>query len=92
MTELTLQSPVVVVTLRGPSHRGGTLKDPVVVTIEGRKFLSGISQSAKGNWSHGRRMHVALDEIAMLVEFESEEAHRRAGRAAHGIRRFFRRR
>lgn len=95
MTEMTLQSPVVVVTLRGPGYRGGTLKNPVVMTIEGHRFLSGTSLSARGHWSHGQRMHVALEEIAMMVEFESEEAHAakcaRARRAAYGIRRLFRR-
>lgn len=95
MAELTLQCTIVVVTLRGPGYRGGTLKDPVVMTIDGRKYLSGTSSSGKGHWSHGQRMHMALDEIASMVEFESEEAHAAkcsgARRAAHGIRRIFRR-
>ena len=90
MTELTLQSPVVALTLRGPNRSGGALKDAVVMTIEGRRFLSGVSLST-GNWTYGRRMHVALDEIAMMVEFDSEAAYAamRARRGSNVIRRLF---
>jgi hypothetical protein len=95
MTEISITSPVIVVTLRGPGSRGGTLKDPVIVTIDGSKFLSGTSLAGEGHWSQGQRMHIALDEIAMMVEFDSEDAHRARGRrarqTAYGIRHLFRR-
>ena len=93
MVEMSIKSPVVVVTLRGAGNHGGTLKDPVATTINGRQFLSGTSLSGEGYWSHGQRMHIALDEIAMIVEFESEVARnagrRRARRGSFGIRRLF---
>jgi hypothetical protein len=75
MAELTLQSSVVVVTLRGSVGRGGALKDPAFTTIGGRTFLSGVSVSGPSNWTYGQRMHFACDEIIQMVEFESEEAH-----------------
>jgi hypothetical protein len=77
--ELSLQSTVVVITLRGPRYYGGVLKDYSVTTLAGRSYLTGTAISREGHWAAGRRMHLACDEIATIVEFESEEAWRDGG-------------
>lgn len=94
MTELNLAAGIVVVNLRGPGNHGGVIRNPEIVSIDGCKFLTGIAHDARHSWSDGQRIHVALDEVGMMVEYKNVEEHEAkckwARRKANVIRRIFR--
>ncbi len=75
VSEISINAQIVIVGVRGPTNRGGTLKNPQITSIDGKKFLTGISQQGRGHWSDGQLMHVALDEISMITEFATEAEH-----------------
>ena len=75
MVDQSIVAPILVISLRGPGNRGGTLKVPRFTMIEGRRFISGICQNGSGHWSDGQPMHIAIDEVATIVEYASESEH-----------------
>ena len=90
MAERRIEGKIVAVYLRRENRNmpvGVTLRDPEVVSIGTREFLTGVSfLQNERHWAHGRRCHVAWDSVIAVYEFESEEAYRQA---PWGRRRWF---
>jgi hypothetical protein len=53
--------------------RGAALREPRILVIEGRKFLSGVAITPEGHWLSGHRCHIAWDEVEMIFEFTEDE-------------------
>lgn len=71
-----LACKVVLIYLINPPEEfagGIAVSDPEVVEKEGRKFVAGISPEGLNDWVSGLRISVAYDQIAHLIEFDSEE-------------------
>jgi hypothetical protein len=81
MREIALQGAILVVNMHG--KHGGVLKAPEVVTIGGRPFLTGIASYSQGNWANGQAMHLALDQVESIVEFQSEAEHLAKCKSVH---------
>lgn len=75
MTEWTIKSEIVVVNVRGPGRFGGVLRNPEIISIDGKKFISGISFRRDHSWSDEQREHIALDEVSLIVEFATVAEH-----------------
>jgi hypothetical protein len=74
--ERLLECKVALIYLISPPEEfagGIAVGDPQVVEMEGRKFVAGISPECLNDWASGLRISVALDQIAHLIEFDSEE-------------------
>jgi hypothetical protein len=71
-----LACKVVLIYLANPPEEfagGIAVGDPQVVELEGRKFVAGKSPEGLNDWVSGLRISVAFDQIAHLIEFDSEE-------------------
>jgi hypothetical protein len=71
-----LDCKVVLIYLINPPEEfagGIAVGGPEVIEKEGRKFVAGISPECLNDWVSGLRISVAYDQIAHLIEFDSEE-------------------
>ena len=93
--ESNLEAAVVVVYYKQSGKRldrGIALKNPRLVTLSGRVYLSGIAFRRDPWWNVGRQFYVALDEVHSFYSFDSEESHDEAWKLVPRrsvLRRFF---
>ena len=76
MSELPFECGVLLIYVRQPHKRapwGATLKDPGLVRIADRGFVTGEMLDTGNNWFEGRRCQIAVDEIVSMFSFDSEE-------------------
>jgi hypothetical protein len=73
---LPFKFPVVVVSSKSDSETAAFLQDPTIQKIGDRSFLVGMSVYGgdAADWQKGHKTWVALDDIAMIVEYESADA------------------
>jgi hypothetical protein len=95
MSEAKIEGAVVCVYIRARhGEKKGwmpTLADPELVNLGGRMFIAGTAITSAGHWAQGRRSHVAVDEIAMITEFDSREAYDDTMKTLSWRKRFWRR-
>lgn len=69
---------IVVISCKSDASTGACLKDVVQRTLGRQTFLVGLAVDSghPEDWTKGRRVWIAVDDIAMIVEFPSlEEYH-----------------
>jgi len=90
MSEISFDGQVLVVYLRTPGkswNHGAAIKNPRIITIAGRSFLSGISITASAtHWASGQHYHFPVEDVEVIIEFATEEAYSKRPRTR---RRFF---
>jgi hypothetical protein len=71
-----LDCKVVLLYLVNPPEEfsgGIAISDPQIIEMQGRRFVVGISPECLNDWVSGLRTSVAFDQVAQLIEFDSEE-------------------
>lgn len=51
---------------------GVAIVNPMILEIEGRKFVVGTAPEEPGDWTSGLRVSVAFDQISHFIEFTDE--------------------